>query len=239
MFPISPIPSVTYIALAANEVGVEIPLGQYFTLTYPYLDPDLTIHRKRKNIRIVDIHPQRMQRGPALLDLLRTRDLSATETTGDLDLDPLRTHPERRSDRHLDSPLVIDTVLDLAGDRIPDDIGIQLRPADLKDIDLHVILTCQLLQLLLDPVDLTTAFTDDDPRLGGVDRHDQLVQRTLDNDLGNPTLIDTGIQVGPDLVVLDQLEGIVFFAAIPVGFPTANDPQPGPDRIRFLTHVYN
>jgi hypothetical protein len=57
-----------------------------------------------------------------------------------------------------------------------------------------------------------------------MDRYDQLVKRTLDNDLCDPSLIDTGIQVGPDLVVLDQLGGIVLLAAIPVGFPTADDP---------------
>jgi hypothetical protein len=237
MIPVSPIPSVTYVTLAADEVGVEIPLSQYFTLTDPYLDPDLTIYRQRKNIRIIDIHPQRMKRRPPLLDLLRTGDLSATKPAGNLDLDPLGAHPQRRSNRHLDRPLVIDAVFDLARDRISYDIRIQLRPADLQDIDLNVILSRQFLQLLLDPVHLTTAFTDDDPGLGSVDRHNQLVQRTLDDDLGNPTLIDTGKQVGPDLVVLDQLGSIVFLAAIPVGFPTANDPQPGPNRIRFLTHV--
>jgi hypothetical protein len=236
MISISAIPSVTDVTLAADKIGVQIPLRQHLTLTDPYLDPDLSIYRQRIDIRVIDIHPKRMQRRPALFDLFRTGDLSAAQTARNLDLDPFRAHPQRRSDRHLDGPLVVDAVFDLAGDRITYDIRIQLRPADLQNIDLHVILPCQFLQLLLDPVYLTTAFTDDDPRLGGVDRHDELIQRALDNDLGNPALIDTGIQVGPDLVVLDQLGSIIFFAAIPVGFPTANDPQPGPNRIRFLTH---
>jgi hypothetical protein len=237
MIPVSPVPSVAHIALTANKVGVEVPLRQHFALTDPDLDPNLTIYRQCIDIRVIDIHPKRMQRRPPLFDLLRTGDLSATQTTGNLDLDPLGAHPQRRGDRHLDRPLVVDAVFDLARNRISYDIRIQLRPADLQDIDLHVILPRQFLQLLLDPVYLTTAFTDDDPGLGRVDRHDQLVQRTLNDDLGNPAFIDTGIQVGPDLVVFDQLGSIVFFAAIPVGFPTANDPQPGPNRIRFLTHV--
>jgi hypothetical protein len=175
MIPLSPIPSVTDVALPTDKVGVEVALGQHFTLTDPNFYPDLTIYRQRKNIRIVDIHPQRMQRGPALFDLLRTRDLSAAQTTGNLDLDPFGAHPQRGSDRHLDGPLVIDTVFDLARDGVSDDIRIQFRPADLQDIDLHVILTCQFLQLFFDPVYLTTAFTDDDPGLGSVDRHNQLI----------------------------------------------------------------
>ncbi|HXB35530.1 MAG TPA: hypothetical protein VNV35_19010, partial [Puia sp.] len=64
MIPVSPIPSVTDIALAADEVGIEVPLGQHFTLTDPYLDPDLSIYRQRIDIRVVDIHPKRMKRRP-------------------------------------------------------------------------------------------------------------------------------------------------------------------------------
>ena len=217
MITFSSIPTIAQTTFfSADKVRIEISFRQYFTLTDPYLDPDLSIYSKRKYIRIIDIHPQRVQRSTALLDLFRTGDLGATQTTGNLDLDPFRTHPERRGDRHLDSPLVVDTVFDLTSDRIPNDIRIQLGTADLQDVDLHIVLTRQLLQLFLDPVDLATPFTDDDTGLGSMDRHDQLVQRTLDNDLGDPSFIDTGIQVGSDLVVLDQLGSIVFLAAIPV-----------------------
>jgi hypothetical protein len=57
-----------------------------------------------------------------------------------------------------------------------------------------------------------------------MDGNDQLIQRTLDNDLGYPSLVDTRVQVCPDPVILDQLGRIIFFITIPVGFPTADDP---------------
>ena len=171
MITIPPVPSIAHIALATNEVGVEVALGKHFTLTYPYLDADLTVNSQRKHIGIVNIHPQRMQRSPALLDFFRTGDFSTTQTTGDLDLDPFGAHPESRSNRHLDSTLVVDTIFDLAGNRIADDIRIQLRPADLQYIDLYVVFPCLFLQLFLDPVYLSTTFTDDETRLGSVDRY--------------------------------------------------------------------
>jgi hypothetical protein len=35
--------------------------------------------------------------------------------------------------------------------------------------------------------------------------NDKLIQRTFDNNLGNTSFIDTGIEVSPDPVILDQL----------------------------------
>ena len=37
-----------------------------------------------------------------------------------------------------------------------------------------------------------------------------LSKRSLNNDLGNTTFVDTGIQVSPDLVILDQLGSKIF-----------------------------
>src|SRR5579859_1829770 len=222
------IPSVPAIAqdtfFPTDKVGVQVSFRKHLTLTDPDLDPDLPVDGEREHIRIVDIHPQRMQRRTTLLDLLRTGDLGAAQPAGNLDLDPFCTHPERGSDRHLDSTLIVDTILDLAGNGVTNDVGVQFRATDLQDIDLDIILACQLLQFFLDAIDLAATLADNDTGLGSVDRYDEFIQRTLDHDLGNPPLIDTGIQVGSDLVILDQLGSIIFFAAIPVGFPTADDP---------------
>ena len=96
MITIPPVATIAQTAfLATHEIRIQVSLRQDFTLTDPHLDTDLPIYRQRKHIRIIDIHPQRMQRGTALLDLLRTGDLGATQTAAYLDLDPFGTHPER------------------------------------------------------------------------------------------------------------------------------------------------
>jgi hypothetical protein len=76
------IPSIPTIAQAtffsADKIRVQVSLRQYLTLTDPYLDTDLSVYGQSKDISIVDVHPQRMQRGPTLLDLFGTGDLGAT-----------------------------------------------------------------------------------------------------------------------------------------------------------------
>jgi hypothetical protein len=58
MIAIPSIPAIAQATLfATHEIGVQIPLRQYLALANPYLDPDLSIYRQRKDIRIVDIHP--------------------------------------------------------------------------------------------------------------------------------------------------------------------------------------
>src|SRR5258708_30159216 len=165
-----------------------------------------------------------MEGGTSLRGVLRSGDFNTDQTAGYLDLDPLRNHAQRRSNRHFDGAFVVNTIFDLAGNGISNDVGIQFRATDLQDIDLHIVFACQLLQLFLDPVNFAATFTDDDARLASVNRYDQFIVRILDNDLRDPSLIDTGIQVSSDLVILDQLGSIIFFAAIPVGFPTTDDP---------------
>ena len=54
--------------------------------------------------------------------------------------------------------------------------------------------------------------------------NDKLIQRTFDNNLGNTSFIDTGIEVSPDPVILDQLGRKIFSVTIPVGLPTTDDP---------------
>ena len=69
----SPIPSVAHFTLAAGKVWIEVSLSQYFTFTNPYFDPDLSIYSQSKYVCIIDIHPESMQRNPALLDLFGSR----------------------------------------------------------------------------------------------------------------------------------------------------------------------
>ena len=104
---------------------------------------------------------------------------------------------------------------------------------------MYVIFTGELLQLFFDTVYFATAFTNDDTRLRSMDGYNQFIEGTFDNDFRNATLVDTGIQVGTDLVVLDQSVGLYFLVAVPVTVPTTDDTEPVTDWICFLTHYFN
>src|SRR5215203_4630015 len=114
-----------------------------------------------------------MQGRTALLEFFATGDFSTTQTSAQLYLDSFSTHAQGRSNRHLRSSLEVDAVLNLAGNGVPYDLCIQFRTTDLQDIDLHIILTRQLLQLFLNTIHFITAFTDNDTGLGSMDCNNQ------------------------------------------------------------------
>src|SRR5690606_18630560 len=101
-------------------------------------------------------------------------------------------------DRHFDGTLVAYAAFDLAADRLAYDLGIQLRAADLHNVDLHIVVTGQLLQFFFDPVYFLATFTDDDTRFGSMDGDDQFSKCTLDNDTGYTAFIDTCIKISAD-----------------------------------------
>src|SRR6186713_2415355 len=109
---------VAYITLTTYEVGVQVTLTKHFTFTDPYFDTDLTVYCQRKHVGVIDVHTQCVQWSTALFDLFSTGDFSTTQTAGNLDLDTFSTHTECRSDRHLDSAFIVNTVFDLTGDRV-------------------------------------------------------------------------------------------------------------------------
>ena len=122
-----------------------------------------------------------MQRSTTLLEHLLTSDLSTVQTAGDLNLDTLGTSTHRVLDSHLDGTAISHEVLDLAGDVLTDDRGIELRTLNLEDVDLDILLV-ELLQLLLQFVDILTTLTDDDTRTGCANSDGDEFESTLDDD---------------------------------------------------------
>src|SRR5947199_4279451 len=164
-----------------------------------------------------------MQGHTTLLDLFGTSDFSSAQSTAHFYLNAFSSHAQRRSDRHLNGSFIVDTIFNLPGNGIGNNHGIKFGPADLEDVDLHILFSCEFFQLFFDPVNFTTAFADDDTWLRRMDGNDQFTQRALNDDLGNTAFIDAGIQVGPDFVILDQLGSKIFFIAIPVRFLSSDD----------------
>src|SRR5215213_2727968 len=165
-----------------------------------------------------------MKRNTPLLDLFCPGYFSTTQTAGYFNLDAFSSHAQRRSNGHLNSTLVIDTVLNLAGNSIAHDICIQLRTTDLQNVDLNIFLAGEFLQLFFNTVNFAASFTNDDTGLRGMNGNDQLIKRTLYHYLGYTTLVDTGVQVSSDLGIFDQLGSEIFFVSVPVAFPATDDP---------------
>jgi hypothetical protein len=110
-----------------------------------------------------------------------TGDLGAAETAAADDLDAFGTQTHRRLHRALHGTAEGDTALELIGDALRDELGVDFRLADLDDVQLDV-------DLVIAPAscaafDVRALLADDDTGTGSVDRNAAQLGRTLDHHL--------------------------------------------------------
>jgi hypothetical protein len=128
-----------------------------------------------------------------------------------------------------------DTVLQLLGDRLRDELRVELGPLDLVDVDVDVLLRDRV-QLFAQRVHLDARFADHDAgaRRVDVDRDPLLV--LADQDVGQSGVRKLVGDVFPDLDVLDQIPGELLLSRVPVGLPVVDDADAHPAGMDFLAH---
>ena len=94
--------------------------------------------------------------------------LSSTEAAADKDLDTLGSHTHGAGHCHLDGTAVRYTALDLTGDVVGHDVGVEFRSLYLEDIDLYLFVG-NLAELFLQLVNLLAALADDGAGTGCMD----------------------------------------------------------------------
>ena len=176
-----------------------------------------------------------MQRRTAFLVFFSTCHFSAVQTTRDAHFNAFSTCTDGRLDRHFDGTTVIDTRFQLLGNGFCYDIGVQFWLTDFRNVDLNVFVG-QFLELFADTVYLLTTLADNDTGTGSMDGYSDALERTLNYDARDTSLIDTCIEVIADSFILNNF-GCEVFASEPVGFPTSDDPQAIADWISLLTHI--
>ena len=111
---------------------------------------------------------------------------------------------------------------------------VNLRPLDLEDVDLNVLLG-DFLKLFLEFVNLGPALTDDESRPCGVNGHGDELEGSFDDNLGEAGLGKTVGQILADLIILSDLLSIV--TTTPVRVPTTGDTDSVRNRICLLSHI--
>ena len=121
------------------EVGAGVALGHDLALVDPALDADAAGRRARLVEAVVDVGAHRVQRHAAVGVGLGARHLGAAEAAGDLDLDALGAGAHRAGQRALHRAAEGDAVLQLLGDRLRDELRVELGALDLEDVDLDLL----------------------------------------------------------------------------------------------------
>src|SRR5262245_47571579 len=184
---------------------------------------------------VIDIGSQRMQRHTPLAVPLHARDFRAAEPSGAVDADALSAEPHGGLHRALHGAAEGHAALELLGDVVGDELGVDFRLPDLDDVEMDLgVRVAREIRLQL--FDVGALLADHNARTRGMNRDAALFVRPFDHDARYAGLFQLVLQVIADLDVLLQELAILLFARVPARIPGAIDAEPKPDRIDLLTH---
>src|SRR5262249_28490880 len=203
--------------LHLGEVGAAVALGHDLALVDPALHADAAERRDGLVEAVVDVGAHGVQRHAPVGVALGARHLRAAEAAGDLDLAALGAGAHRARQRALHRAAEGDAVAQLLGDRLRDQVRVELRALDLEDVDLD-LLARHPVQVLAQGVDLGTGLADHDARTRGVDVDLHLVGVLADRDVGQARVGELADDVVADRDVLGEVVAEVALRE-PVGLP--------------------
>src|SRR5581483_3575658 len=212
-----------------------VALRHDLALVDPDLDADAAGRGLRLDEAVVDVGANRVQRDAALRVLLGARHLRAAEAAGALHLDSRSTAADRRRETALHGAPERHAVLQLLGDRLRDELRVELGALDLVDVDVHVLLRHRV-HLFAQRVDLDTGLADDDAGARGVDVDRDALLVLADQDVGQARVRQLLEDVLADLDVLDQRSGELLLADHPVRLPVVDDADAQAAGMNFLSH---
>src|SRR6185437_7123514 len=204
-------------------------------LEHPHLDAAGAEGGEGGRGAVVDVGAQRVQRHTAFAVPLHARDLGAAQAARAVDADALGAQAHGRLHGALHGAPKGDAALELLGDVLGDQRGVDLRLADLDDVQRHLALG-HLGEIAAQLLDVGALLADHHARTSGVDRHAGALGRTLDHDLRHARLGQPLAQHLADVDVL--VEHLRVFAAlgVPARVPGPVDAETQADRIDLLTH---
>src|SRR6476659_6391032 len=204
-------------------------MGEDLALEDPHLHAADAIGGVSLGFGVIDVAAQRVQRNAALAVPFRTRDLGAAEATRAGDTNALGAEAESRLHRALHGATESDTALELVGDALGDELRVDLRLADLDDVEADLARR-HLRQLFLELLDVGAFLADDHAWARSIDADSADLGRALDDDLGDRRLRHLLDDVLPDLEVLEQQTPVVLTFREPAAVPGPVDLQAKPDR---------
>src|SRR5258708_2316234 len=160
---------------------------QNLALEDPHLDAAGAVGREAGRDPVVDVGAQRMQRHAALAVPLHARDLGAAQATRAVDADATGAEPHRRLHGALHGTAEGDAALQLLGDAVGDQLGVDLWLADLDDVEADLALG-HLGDIGAQLLDIGALLADDDAGTRRMDGDARLLGGSLDDDAADAGL---------------------------------------------------
>src|SRR5262245_35140645 len=201
----------------------------------PYLDADHAVGGLGEAVAEIDVGAQRVQRHAPLAVPLHARDLRAAEPPRAVDADAQGTQPDRRLHRALHGAAEGHAPLELLGDGLGHQGGVDLGLPHLDDVEVH-LRGREPGQFAPELLDVGALLADQHARPCRVHRHAAFLVRALDDNLGNACLPLLLQDVVADVHILVQQPAVLAAACEPAAVPRAVDADPQADRIDLVTH---
>ena len=212
-----------------------VALGHDLALVDPDLHADAAVGRLGLDEAVVDVGADRVQRHTALGVALGAAHLRAAQASTALDLHAVRARADRGGERALHRAPEAHAVLELLGDRLSDELRVELGPLDLVDVDVDVLVG-HAVDLFAERVHLGARLPDDDPRASRVDVDRDPLFVLADQDVGQARVGQLAVDVLADLHVLEDRGRELLVARVPVGLPVVDDADAHPAGMNFLAH---
>src|ERR1041385_8463715 len=201
----------------------------------PDLHADAPVGRVGVDLAVADVGSKRGERDPTLAVPFAPAHLGAAEAARDHDLHALRAGLHRALDRLLHRLLEGDAARQLLADVGRDEVRVELRLADLLDLQLDLALR-ERADLLAQDLDVLAALADDDARLGRVHGHRDLPEVALDLEAADARVGEPLLHELADRDVLGQ-ERRVLLVVVPLRGPGASHPEAEAVRVDLVSHV--
>src|SRR5258706_13077986 len=155
----SELPSSTSLRTTGSHIGFQNFLAIHATIN-PALDPDRAIGRERDRVAVIDVRLERRQRDRAGDALLAAGNFSATEAAADHHLDSLGAGLHRCLGALLENAAETGPLLQLLGDRLGHELGIQIRILHSNHGDRAALALDEVFNLLAELVDFSALGAD-------------------------------------------------------------------------------
>src|SRR5438105_539194 len=224
------------VLVAQPRVALAEALRHDLALVDPDLDADPAGRRLRLDEAVVDVGADRVQRDTALAVHLAPAHLAAAQASRTLDLHAGGARADRRGERALHRAPERNAIRELLGDRLCDELRVELRSLDLVDVDVDVLLR-QRMKVAAQRVDLDARLADHDPRPRRVDVDCDPLLVLADQDVGQARVRELVVDVLADADVLEDVGRELLLAGVPVGLPVVDHAHAEAPRMNLLSHL--
>src|SRR5436190_23211750 len=221
-----------------DVLRLELFLREHFALEDPHLDADDAVGGAGFAQAVVDVGAEGVQRHAAFARPLGARDFRAVQAARQAYFHAQGARAHGAHHRALHGAAEHHAFFDLLGDAVSDQLCIELRLADLGDVQAHVLRRQleHLRRLGAQLLDVLALLADHDARTRGLDRDVDALGGALDQHAADRRVGELLLQELAHAEIGVHVDRELLLVGVPLGYPVTGDAKSNGNWIDLLTH---